>query len=319
MLKHIIKSHIKKILCKTSPIFRKVSRIEDKLDQVINKLSLLNTETSLVNNDIDLNNHTETSLVNNDIDLNNYIEKNPKKIFNSKIIKLDHDGERLVPGISHNIEEDTRHKSTYQLYKKIIIEDIVKDITSIKNNINILDLGCGSGHGAFMLSEIPNSQVYAIDIDKNIIEYAKKYYFNENIHFILSSIENFINNNKIKFDYVVSRGVLEHVDEGVEIALKIKYRKRQMISVPYKELPGNTFHLHLDMDENIFKKFKNTEFFYESIEGLTDKKVFTTYKTNMFTCVVNKKNIPPVNSLLNFPIPKFTFHGIEKHYFEIFN
>lgn len=73
----------------------------------------------------------------------------------------------------------------------------------------ILDLGCGSGYGSNLLSNIA-SKVTAIDVDSKAINWAKTHYTANNLEFRCGSIHESLN-PKEKFDVIVSFQVIEHV------------------------------------------------------------------------------------------------------------
>lgn len=114
------------------------------------------------------------------------------------------------------------------------------------------------------------------------------------------------------FDYVVSRGVLEHVTGGVDVAMNLPYSKRMIISVPYKEKPGNEHHVHLDMDEKTFCNYPNAEFIYEDLAGQNDINLLDS--TNIIHAVISKDDCKI--GALTFPLPPFTLSGIERLFFE---
>jgi SAM-dependent methyltransferase len=174
-------------------------------------------------------------------------------------------GERLIPKISHCKAEDTRHKNSYLYFKELILKD------KNKNSITILDLGCGVGWGCELLSDIPNSQIIGIDIDEKSIIYADTHYKKSNINYLPISAEECLNNELI-YDYIVSRGALEHFDNPLEIIKKLRYRKRLIFDVPYNEPLGqNCYHKWVNIIEETFKEYPNAKFYYEDIKGIIMK------------------------------------------------
>jgi hypothetical protein len=63
---------------------------------------------------------------------------------------------------------------------------------------------------------------------------------------------------------IVSRGVLEHIDKGLEIFKRIKYNRMFMFDLPYNEVPGNVHHKLTNITEKAFKDWENIEFYYET-------------------------------------------------------
>lgn len=108
-----------------------------------------------------------------------------------RAFELDNAGERLIPGISHNKGEFIRHRSSYNLYYHIIVQDMLKCPDMLSRGIKICDLGCGCGHGSHFISQIPNSTIFAVDVSEKALGFAKDFYRAPNINYVLSSIEDF--------------------------------------------------------------------------------------------------------------------------------
>ncbi|BDU60446.1 hypothetical protein FLA4_08560 [Candidatus Rickettsia kotlanii] len=58
------------------------------------------------------------------------------------------------------------HKSSYKIFKKIIEADILNSSLMLNQKMKILDIGCGTKHGTFMLSDILGVEIIAIDISQ---------------------------------------------------------------------------------------------------------------------------------------------------------
>ena len=207
------------------------------------------------------------------------------------------DGERLIPGESHDLAETVRHKSSYRFFKAVIEADLARGSEA---PIRILDLGCGVGHGAHMLAELPGVEVVGIDPSAESIRYASQNYCRDNIAYIHSDAEQFIGQG-MSFDYIVSRHALEHIENGLEIALKFRCRRRLMVNVPYKEPEGNIHHKVHFIDENSFVGYEGAEFFFEDLLGVTatnpDKLAFT----NSIIAILTRNGASKVEELLNLP------------------
>ena len=144
------------------------------------------------------------------------------------------DGERLIPGESHNIDEVVRHKSSYELFYQIIEHDILNDPLMLSNELKILDIGSGTGHGTFMLSKLPGVKVTGVEPGIETVEYARKNYAAENLEYINTDLETLIKSGE-SFDYILSRHALEHVLDGLNMALAISFSKRLIVNVPFNE------------------------------------------------------------------------------------
>jgi len=97
----------------------------------------------------------------------------------------------------------------------------------------ILEIGCSSGYGWRYLKDIPNIEYLGIDIDKDVIEFAKE---NFGDNFKVADINTF---NFEQYDTIIAFEVLEHLDNGKELAQKLKQHcKCLLATAPYKEIKG---------------------------------------------------------------------------------
>jgi len=208
------------------------------------------------------------------------------------------DGERLIPGLTHDLDEEIRHRSSYRFFRKIIENDLVT--SELKERaITILDLGCGTGHGSRELAEIFGSQVTGVDISEDAIAYAKENYHSENIDYLVADMQKVITEMPA-YDYIVSRHAIEHVPDGLSHCLSLKWRRRMMINVPYNERPGNEYHLLTEITKESFPKNTGAEFFYEDIHGVTFKEEANS-EINSIVGIYSNSALHPVSQSLNFP------------------
>ncbi|MCS5712445.1 methyltransferase domain-containing protein [Candidatus Berkiella aquae] len=230
-------------------------------------------------------------------------------------------GERLIPYISHDDSELVRHRSSYVFFYNVMQSDSQKN----RDDISIIDLGFGCGYGTAILSSLPRSKITGVDISPECEIFANQYYYRNNVEYIIDDLSTFMPNMAL-YDYVVSRGVLEHVPHGLKLIEKIKFNHRIMIDVPYDETPGNEHHVLTGIKEDDFAHLDNIEIFYEDLEGriyLQDQK---PQKPNMIMIVISDPKLPKVSSLFNFPIAPINNNELEtlnldkvikkKHYFE---
>ena len=92
---------------------------------------------------------------------------------------------------------------------KFILSKVKK---SIKKK-SILDVGCGGGLATEPLAK-KGAEVIGIDENNNNLKQAKKHALEKSlkINYINTSFDNFIKNNKKKFDLILCLEVIEHVD-----------------------------------------------------------------------------------------------------------
>lgn len=216
---------------------------------------------------------------------------------------LDNEGERLVPGVSHDLIELVRHRNSYVLWRNIIEHDIAnKHMTDLP--IRIADLGSGVGHGCATLAEITNSEVVGVEIAPEAVDYARKHYAAPNIIYVESDLHKFIE-EMTDFDYVVSRAVLEHIPDGLALALRSRWRMRLMVDVPYDEAPStNRHHLVNAITEESFAEYPNAELLYQDGAGFfydTQSRP-TEPKPYVIMCLTRSDTLPSIESLgLTFP------------------
>jgi len=142
-----------------------------------------------------------------------FVEKG-KTIMKSELVSDADDNVRYVPeGISNFCS--LAHESRY---------NYVIDNYDIKDKI-ILDFGCGSGYGSYMLSKHAK-KVDAIDYSPTSIEYARSRYNNHNINYnVLNaclSEEVFRVLEQNKYDIIVTFDVIEHLDKYFDYLENIK-------------------------------------------------------------------------------------------------
>ncbi|KJV61926.1 methyltransferase domain protein [Rickettsia amblyommatis str. Ac/Pa] len=119
-----------------------------------------------------------------------------------------------------------------------------------------------NGTRNFHVSDILGVEITAIDISKESIIYAEQNYGASNIQYIKSDLISFIKKTE-EYDYIVSRHVLEHIEDGLNLALNLKYKKRLIVNVPFNEPEGNIHHLVNCITEKDFESYPNKEFFYK--------------------------------------------------------
>lgn len=99
---------------------------------------------------------------------------------------------------------------------------------------SVLEIGCSNGYGSqFFGDEI---DYLGLDYDAPIIEVAGEEGWGENKRFVHANINTF---ELGQYDTIVAMEVIEHLDNGLEIAQRLKgHCKRLLVTVPYKETPG---------------------------------------------------------------------------------
>lgn len=210
------------------------------------------------------------------------------------------EGERLIPGVTHDVNETIRHRSSYVFFRDVI----ARDLASLRPNqpVTILDIGCGVGHGCATVAEISLTRVVGIDPSEECIGYAQAHYGHTNITYQCADLEGFASEMP-EFDYVLSRGVLEHIPNGLELALRTRWRYRLMFDVPYNEPRGpNPYHVICEITEKDFVVFPNAELFFEDLSGVIYDQPNKPPAPNMIMCVCSAAPLEPVSGTMHFPV-----------------
>lgn len=214
------------------------------------------------------------------------------------------EGERLIPGVTHHRKEHVRHRSSYEFFCRVIEADRARSAVSTgAPPLTIIDLGCGVGHGSRRLARIPGVRVTGVDISPECIEYARRHYAGPGVTYRREDLVSFMPRMP-EYDYVVSRGVFEHIPGGVELAASGKWGRRLMFDVPYDEPPGpNPHHVLTGIREEDFDGFPGAELFYQDLAGTMYDRDTRPPNPNMILCVLSRPGIPPAGNLLSFPVP----------------
>jgi hypothetical protein len=208
-------------------------------------------------------------------------------------------GERLVPYVSHDNGELVRHRSSYAFFHRIIAEDTAAREPG--STVSIVDLGFGSGYGCALLSSLRKAQITGVDISPECKDFANQYYARTNVDYLIEDLTTYIPSMNA-YDYVVSRGVLEHVPGGVELIGQIKYARRALVDVPYDETPGNEHHLLTGIREEDFAALPNKEIFYEDLDGNIFDEKGKPPKPNLILVALSAPGLQKISGMFSFPI-----------------
>lgn len=119
---------------------------------------------------------------------------------------------------------------------------------------SLLEIGCSNGYGSQFFSDEINYT--GLDYSEQVITVANEEGWGKNKRFIHADINNFPIDH---YDTIVAMEVIEHLDNGIDIAQRLKkHCNRLLITVPYKETPGfwgEHHKLHM-LDETHFPEFK---------------------------------------------------------------
>jgi SAM-dependent methyltransferase len=206
-----------------------------------------------------------------------------------------------------------RHKSSYLFFRKVIAHDLLSN-TSRESPVRVLDIGCGVGHGTWMLADIPGVVVTGIDCSEEAVGYAKLHYGRENITYVVADAVEFIRTMS-EFDYVVSRHALEHVPDGVNLGAACRFSSRLMVNVPFAEQEGNPHHFVHFIRQDSFERYPNRELFYEDLDGVTFCD-FPELTPNSIVCVSSRAGLPKVSLQFSFPLPPWQPEFLQARWLE---
>jgi SAM-dependent methyltransferase len=185
-----------------------------------------------------------------------------------------------------------------------VIERDLANRETAPGSVEIIDLGCGVGHGCSWLSRIRGSRVTGMDVSPECIEYARRHYGGPGVTYRREDLAGFIPRMP-EYDYAVSRGVFEHIPDGLALAVSANWRRRMMFDVPYDEPAGpNPHHVLTGIREENFAGFPGAELFYQDLDGIIYDRDNKPPKPNMILCVCSKPGFPPVGGgEIPFPLP----------------
>jgi SAM-dependent methyltransferase len=128
---------------------------------------------------------------------------------------------------------------------------------NLKENLlgqSVLEIGCSTGYGSQFL---PNNIKYlGLDYDPIIIQVAQEQQWNENTSFVHADINTY---PLEQYDTIIAFELIEHIDNGLEIAQKLKkHCKRLLLTTPHNEPIGfwGEHHKLHGLNESHFPGFK---------------------------------------------------------------
>lgn len=133
---------------------------------------------------------------------------------------------------------------------------------------SVLDLGCGTGYGSFLLSNLGKAEtVLGVDISKESVDYALTHYKNKRIDFQVGDVEQLKNIKPSSVDIIVSFELIEHINNQEKVIEEIKRVMRStgkcLISTPNKyTYPDNNIYHKKELYPEDFKNFLKQYFKY---------------------------------------------------------
>ncbi|MFD2639766.1 class I SAM-dependent methyltransferase [Piscibacillus salipiscarius] len=144
----------------------------------------------------------------------------------------------------------------------------------------VLDLSCGAGYGTHMIAKRCKkmiSEVIGIDLDQDVIDYAKgEYYHPQSKYLVADATYSHLKEQLGTFDCIVSFETIEHIEDEQAILNNyyqlLKPGGTLIVSTPFGEGRGkpcgSPFHVHQLTEEEFRHLFidvyERTEFFYQN-------------------------------------------------------
>ncbi len=107
---------------------------------------------------------------------------------------------------------------TFNLAAKKFRWNYNRFFSELHKDVNILDLGCGTGQFIFFLKECGFENVTGIDISVTQVELARKMQPIADVRFIEDTIE-FLKKRQGKYDVVILNDVIEHLELNYTVSL----------------------------------------------------------------------------------------------------
>ncbi len=143
----------------------------------------------------------------------------------------------LAKGVDKNVFIETE-----KFFKEVIIPKFPK---KPKNDIKILEVGCGWGRYVKVLQEMGYKNTSGFDFSKDQIKFGKKEMGIKNIQ--VADAESFFKKSKERFDVILMIDVVEHLEDDValEISSQVNQKLNKggvfVIQVPNSLSPMNPF------------------------------------------------------------------------------
>lgn len=180
---------------------------------------------------------------------------------------MEYTGERFIPD-SDGLEIEAEHMHRY------------KAISSCIKNMNILDAGCGTGYGSFLMSQYAKN-VTGIDISSETVQWCNDHYTaQQNLKFIQGSLNSLPFDDSV-FDCIVIFEVIEHVEKVIQDQFILEAKRILkpngvlVMSTPnksiYTDKSGyhNPYHISEfysdDYKEYLYREFEFVKMFNQSL------------------------------------------------------
>ncbi|WP_163537226.1 class I SAM-dependent methyltransferase [Gracilibacillus sp. YIM 98692] len=175
-------------------------------------------------------------------------------------------GERVIP-------------EKMKITNELLIEHIARYHFAVNYaNGRVLDFASGSGYGTHITAKKCKkrvSEVIGVDIDLEVVEYARKTYYHPLTTYLQEDVTDPNLPKKLgQFDTILSFETIEHVEEEEQFLSNIynllKPGGKLVLSTPFGQGRGkpcgSPFHVHQLTEEefnNLFNEYSETHFYYQ--------------------------------------------------------
>jgi len=196
---------------------------------------------------------------------------------------------------THGANIDSSIESKIKYYEKYF-KNFYEKYFPLNKKMNILEIGCNKGFLLNVLEKQNYENLYGIDLSHEDLEYAKKI----NHHAILENIDAFeyCENNKNKFDVIIIKAVLEHIDKDKVFKLIELMRESLndkgilIIDVPNMDWLFATHERYMDFTHEVgFTKESLSQVtlnFFDKVEVFTAGNIFNTTKGRIAHYIAKK-------------------------------
>ncbi|MFI4912966.1 MAG: class I SAM-dependent DNA methyltransferase [Sedimentisphaeraceae bacterium JB056] len=162
--------------------------------------------------------------------------------------------------------KDIVYSSKYPRKAQVI--SVCRKVFQERNNLNILEIGCGIGAPASYLNGYFD-QYTGIDHSEKLIEQAREFNSDiENTQFVVSDIESFAKDNTREFDVILAVGVLHHIEDlSKNLPLIRNMLTESGFFIAIEPQAGNPFiGLMRQIRKKIDKSYSSDQRFFDSEE-----------------------------------------------------
>lgn len=185
----------------------------------------------------------------------------------------------------------SEHLVRYEFAREVIGKLLLKNP---EKKISILDIACGSGYGADLMSAIKGTEVLGVDLSKEAIKCANEKYKKTNLRFKVGDATN-IPEKENSFDAIISFETIEHLENREkylkELVRVLKKGGVALLSTPNRAVfkNKNPFHNHEFLEEEFVAELKKV---FKEVKIFIQRNSFCSIIENNFSQKAASSTIP---------------------------